>query len=136
MTKKCLIVLSVCLVIGAGFAAYVWATGCCPGDNLCNGGVTRVLGQSCRYHFQVYHDRDTGGGTHQVYLYILGGDWEDFTSFLTVVTGLPPYPVCVPYYCDLTLEANTSYQYYFSCNGCVSTDPDTNTYSVNTGDCD
>lgn len=138
MTKKSLIVLSVCLAIGAGIAVYVWASGCCPDDdNLCHGGVISV--GDCEFLFTVDHDRDGGGGSHEVHLFLKKTGGLSFDSFLLTVQSPWPFPVCVEYGRLLELEPNTTYYYYFVCNDCSppSFDPGIGSnYTLNTGDCD
>jgi len=133
MTKKALIVLAICLVMAAGIVAYVWANGCCEEDNLCKGGHS-ALGD-CDFLFTVDHDRETGGGSHEVTLYIKKFGGPEYTAFTMATMSLYPYPVCVTYGKELNLDANSTYVYYFACNDCdpASLDgPD----DFNTGDCD
>ena len=133
MSKRLLTVLSICFVAAAGIALYVWASGCCSGDALCNGGALGTVG--CTYQFTVDHDRDSGGGTHEVYVWIRPSDDPAFTSHLMAVGSLPPYPVCVEYVNNLSLNADTTYYYYFQCADCSGRDPDSGTHTLNTGSC-
>ena len=134
MTRKSLIVLSLCLLLGAGIAVYVWASGCCPDDNLCNGTVTG-LGE-CEFLFNVDHDRDNGGGSHEVHLKIKKSGDETYDAFMMEVQSVWPYPVCVTFGKSLDLEATTAYLYYFECatEGC-GRDPSSGAYNFNTGNC-
>ena len=68
MSKKSLIVLSICLVMLAGVVAYVWANGCCTGDALCHGSVVAGV-NSCEFYFTVDHHRQEGD-QHSVKLWI------------------------------------------------------------------
>jgi len=121
MNKRSLIVLSLCLVIGAGFAVYVWASGCCGGEPgppcVCNGECFQVV-DTCLFDFDVDHSRDCGIG-HDVYLYIKAQGGEEYTAFLmTLQTPGPPFPLCMQYGVELELEPNTVYYYYFGCADC------------------
>ena len=129
MTRKSLIALSICLVMAAGIAATVWAFSCCDNRCLCNGGKVRVP-DSCMFVFFVDHDKDCGTG-HDVFLYLK--EWGDpgYTSFMMGASG-PPWPACIPYSKLMTLNANTTYHYYFKCDDCEEI---TSVEYFNTGDC-
>jgi len=131
MTRKSLMVLFVALAIGAGIAASVWAYVCCTNWCLCSGSHAGVP-DTCLFDFDVHHDRDCGVA-HQVYLYIMPEGGQGYTQFLTtLVTPGPPYPVCLDYRCELELQANTVYYYYFRCPVC---DEECCYDTFNTGNC-
>jgi len=133
MNKRSLVVLSICLVLGAGVVGYVWANGCCDGDALCNGDV--VHQGSCNFYFTVDHDNiDPMHAGVKVYVQKDG----DLTAvgYLMTITGESPYPVCVEFHKTIPLDANSTYYYYFICLGCGGRDPDEETYTLLTGDCD
>ena len=134
MSKRALIVLAICLVLGGGFVAYVWASGCCENDNLCNGTVASQ--GDCEFLFNVSHDRDNGGGSHDVHLKIKESGEETYDSFMMETQSIWPYPVCVVFGKSLELDANTAYDYYFVCatQGC-GREPDDGCYGFNTGNC-
>ena len=131
MSRKCLIVLFVALAISAGIAGTVWAFWCCTNWCLCNGWRAQVP-ETCLFDFTVDHDRDCGVG-HDVYLYIMPQGGDDFIDFLlSVRTPGPPYPFCIRYGCELELEPNTLYYYYFGCGVC---DEECCYGRFNTGNC-
>lgn len=130
MTKNSLIVLSACLLIGAGIAGTVWAYCCCTNSCLCNDGVVQIV-DTCWFKFDVDHDKDCGTG-HNVYLYLKENGALDFTAFM-MTPGGPPYPSCILYTTSLELDANTGYWYYFVCPTCGQA---TVTGYFNTGECD
>ncbi|HUT02751.1 MAG TPA: hypothetical protein VM163_02535 [bacterium] len=132
MSKRSLIVLSICLVVGAGIALYVWADNCCSGDALCNGGVVAGV-NSCVFTFSVYHN--LVDPPHDVYLYIKKDGDPAFVPHLTEI-GESPQPLCVLHVVALELDENSTYYYYFQCEDCDSRDPDGSLpYSLMTGDC-
>ena len=133
MNNRSLVVLSICLVIGAGIAAGVWAYVCCDEVCLCNGGRVQVP-DSCLFRFQVDHDRECGTG-HDVYLYLRAQGEPAFTEFLMNAPPPPPppYDACMEYYTTKMLEPGTVYYYYFGCADC---DEECCHDHFNTGDCD
>jgi len=136
MSKKSLIVLSVCLVIAAGIVAYVWASGCCGGDPgetpcICNGARFHIA-DTCRWHFTVDHSRECGMG-HDVYVYMKGQNGDPYIGILlSLETPGPPYPICTQYAGTLELNPNTVYYYYFRCADC---EEECCGDHFNTGDC-
>ena len=130
MKRRLIILLVVCGVIGAGAALKIFATGCCDGDALCNGGVSQGIA-GCQFVFEVDHDKDHGVG-HDVYLYIKKQGEPGYTAFLMTLESEPPYPVCLHYTKVLSLDANSVYYYYFGCADC---DEECCHDHFNTGDC-
>lgn len=130
MTKKSLMVLLICLAIGAGVAGTIWAYCCCTNSCLCHGGHVQVL-DTCLFGFHVDHDRDCGTD-HEVSVYLRPDEGQDFTAFMMTPPG-PPYLPCMPYTTTLQLNANTTYWYYFKCPACGQ---NTQVHYFNTGDCD
>ncbi|MBN1593681.1 MAG: hypothetical protein JW941_10610 [Candidatus Coatesbacteria bacterium] len=137
MSKKSLIVLSASLLIVAGIAVYVFANGCCGEgeDALCSGSVSSL--GDCNFYFSVYHDRDSGGGTHTVDLLIKKDGDLDFATYMMTSPENPPLPVCVLYQKALTLQANSTYYYHFECRDCSGRDPDAGSgdHTLFTGQC-
>ena len=136
MKRRLLItVLAVCLVGAGGFALKLWADGCCTGDALCNGGVVNIA-DTCNFYFTVDHDR-VEGDQHSVKLWIQKDGDPTVTGYMMAIVGDPPYPVCVKYDKTLTLDANSTYYYYFACEDCSGRDPNgSSRYTLHTGDCD
>ena len=134
MSKKLLIVLSICFVIGLGIALYVSADTCCSGDALCNGGVVAGV-NSCEFYFTVDHDR-VEGDQHSVRLWIQKEGDPSEIPYMMQIVGPPPYPICVTYDRALTLDANSTYYYYFKCEDCSGRDPNSDRWTLLTGDCD
>ncbi len=132
MSKKSLIVLSVCLVIAAGIVAYVWASGCCGEDHcICNGNALQAV-ETCDWHFTVDHSRECGMG-HDVYVYMKGQNGDPYIGILlSLETPGPPYPICTQYAGTLELNPNTVYYYYFRCADC---EEECCGDHFNTGDC-
>jgi len=135
MSKKSLIVLSICLVLGASIALYVWANGCCEGDPLCYGDV--VHRGDCNFYFTVDHDREEGD-QHQVRIVIQKEGDLTAVPYMMEIWSEWPYPICVTYDLLLNLDANSTYYYVFDCatEGCSGRDPDVNRYTLLTGYCD
>ena len=75
MSKKSLIVLSICLVMAAGIAVYVWANGCCEDPyDLCNPSVEKDGQTECDYEFNVDLEKDcVTGSTVKVHYKKTGG---------------------------------------------------------------
>ena len=120
MSKKSLIVLSICMLLGAGIVAYVWASGCCGGDPgeppcICHGSDQQV-GSSCDWTFSVDHSRECGTD-HDVYVHV-SADGGPYSAFLMTPQSVYPYPICMLYQETLPLNANTTYDYYFGCPEC------------------
>jgi len=133
MSKKSLIVLSICLVMAAGIAVFVWANGCCDGDALCHGDD--VHRGDCNFYFTVDHDRQEGD-QHEVRIVIQKqGDPTPILYLMDIKSGWP-YPVCVTYDRLLNLDPNSTYYYVFVCDDCNGRDPDVNRYTLVTGACD
>jgi len=134
MNKRSLVVLSICLVLGAGVVGYVWANGCCHSDNLCHGKVLGKIG--CRFYFTVEHDRQEED-QHAVKIWIEKDGDPTAVGYMMQIVGDPPYNICVPYDKELTLDADSTYHFYFSCVDCLSRDPNgTDRYTLPTGDCE
>ncbi|MBN2209072.1 MAG: hypothetical protein JW759_07230 [Candidatus Coatesbacteria bacterium] len=135
MTKKCLIVLSVCMLIGAGIAVYAWAS-CCSGDALCNGGVINIA-DTCNFYFTVQHNRQDGDQQSVKVWVQKDGDLTAFGYMMQIYSD-PPYTFCVTYQKTLLLAANSTYYYWFTCttDGCTGRDPNQGAYTLLTGDCD
>jgi len=130
MTKKSLMLLFVCLVLGAGIAAYVWAD-CCSGDALCHGGVLAQLG-GCVFVFEV--DHNWVEEAHDVYLWIMkDGDPAFYPHLMEVRES--PQPLCLLHTLPLELDANSTYIFYFTCADCSGKDPNVGTHNVMTGNC-
>ena len=132
MSKKSLIALSICLVMAAGIALYVWADTCCSGDALCDGQRTGEI-DTCNFHFSVYHDKVDPD--HVVYLWIKSSLEDEYTAFMLSIHS-DPTPICTRYVTTLELDPRTRYYYYFACANCPSSDPDEGYYDFNTGNCD
>ena len=116
MTKKSLIVLSLCLLLGAGFAVYVWANGCCSDEStLCDGGAVRVPETDCDWAFYVHHDRDSWDSGHQIYVYIQEEGEPTPIRYLTNLQTPGPQPVCMLFSRVVTMSANTEYSFWFEC---------------------
>jgi len=134
MTMKSLIVLSVCLVLGAGIAGTIWA--CCSGDALCNGSAWKVYGEGCNYVFQVNLNRDCVDMT-TVALKLTKVGSSEITYMMAVVDQGPPWPDCVRYRVTRPLDPDTDYSYYFDTEtGCPGRDPDQGQVLMNTDECD
>jgi len=124
MSKRLLTVLSICFVVAAGIALYVWASGCCSGDPLCNGSATKVVGEGCYYDFEVYLDRDCVDTT-TVRLKIREHGTGNFSAYMCLIMEEPPYNQCVRYGVRLQLDPDKEYDYYFeTASGCSGRDPD------------
>ncbi len=117
MSKKVLILLSICLVAVVGIALYVWADGCCSGDaKLCNGWDVKDGETECDYEFNVQLDRDcVTGSTVRVY-YEKAGGGPTYNRMLTMIS-LPPLDWCVDYRVGgITLDSD-NWDYWFTVEG-------------------
>jgi len=115
ISKRALIVLAICLVLGGGFVAYVWATGCCgAAGELCHGDTEKVDETDCDYYFNVDHDRDTFGEGHTVWVYIKQGDMTAIGYTMNLQTP-DPLPVCMEFGKVVTMAASNDYTYWFRC---------------------
>ena len=137
MNKTLLTVLSICFVVAAGIALYVWADCCTGPDVLCDKEVTKVGESDCDYQFDVHLD-STCATTATVKLYIHetpGGGWNWY--MMTTVDD-PPYPDCVTKRKTLTLDGTKTYGYYFESEGpnCDDRLPDGNLEFALDPDCD
>ena len=135
MTKKSLIALSICLVLGAGIAAYVWATVCCGGEGaLCHGGTQKVPETDCDYYFHVDHDLPSYGEGHTVWVYIKQGDLTAVRYTMNLQTP-DPQPVCMLFGRAITMAASNDYTYWFVCwvggEECDRDPEDPAVYSIN-----
>ena len=124
MNKRLLTVLSICLVIGAGIALYVWASGCCPTGPLCNGGAAK-LPSGCDYAFTVQLDVDCVESASVVlHLRKNSQDYDYFPMQLVE----DPQDMCADYYVVVyDLDPEASYSYYFDSRGgefCSDREPD------------
>jgi len=133
MSRKSLLVLSACLMIGAGVGVYVWAD-CCNGVPMCHGGVVNLI-NSCDFYFTVDHQRQDGD-QHQVKIWIQKDGDPTAIGYMMAILGDPPYTVCVTYDKTLTLDANSTY-YYFACatTGCTGRVPASGRITLMTGNC-
>jgi len=117
MSRKHLLVLCLCLVIGAGIAVYVWATGCCPeGHVLCDAFASKVGDTGCDYTFGVNLARDCAGSATVKLWYheTPGGSWN--WAMMAIIDDWP-YPPCVRMRRTLTLDGDKTYGYYFESTG-------------------
>jgi len=123
MSKKSLIVLSICLLLGAGIVAYVWANGCCDGDPLCHGRNGKIGGTECDYEFEVDLDVDCiKTTTVRLVLTTVGGTTD---YYMCQILEDPPYDMCVPLGVRVTLDGSKDYTYCFeTLIGCEGRDPD------------
>ena len=117
MSKRLLTVLSICFVVAAGIALYVWASGCCDDDacangNMCHGGATQLNACNWQFHVDYVYDEYSG---QAVYFYIRtdGGSWAYFQMSPNELV----HPPCKRFHYNKALTANTDYEYYFSSNG-------------------
>ena len=124
MSKKSLILLSICLVMAAGIAVYVLADGCCPTDPLCHGCAAKLPG-GCDYAFTVQLDVDCVESA-SVALHLEKNSLGYLYFPLQLLED--PADMCADYYVPVyDLDPEASYSYYFNSNGgegCSGRDPD------------
>ena len=137
MSKRLLTVLSICFVVAAGIALYVWAD-CCTGvPVLCDPLASKVGESDCDYQFDVHLDSQcvTTATVKLYYHETPGGGWN--WHMMTTVEG-PPYPDCVTKRVTLTLDDTKTYGYYFVSTGpsCSDRLPDGNAEYALDPDCD
>jgi len=120
MSKKSLIVLSVCLLLGAGIAVGVWAS-CCPAAPICNGTAEKIVSEDCDYQFTVDLNSDCMEGTI-VELHIKAGD-AGWVAYMMQLAGVQDQ--CAQYFVELYgLDPELRYDYYFTAKGyCTGQDP-------------
>ncbi|MCD6326713.1 hypothetical protein J7M28_04055 [bacterium] len=125
MTRKSLVIMSICLLLGAGFAAYVWASACCGEVEgcLCNGWCSCNDEEDCEYDFNVYLDSTKVTGTSVRVYYEKEAGGPTHNTMLTRV-DLPPYNLCVLYRQTVELDP-VDYLYWFESTGeCTDRDPE------------
>ncbi|MBN2208474.1 MAG: hypothetical protein JW759_04185 [Candidatus Coatesbacteria bacterium] len=137
MSRKSLLALCVCLMIGAGVAAYVWATGCCDGlAKLCNGSAAKEGGTECDYEFNVDLDRGcVTGATVRVY-YQKDSGGMIYNQMLAIFSQ-PPYDWCVDYRVGgVTLDSD-DWRFWFTVTGsCTDRLPPGSLYFLLETSCD
>ena len=122
MSKKSLVLLSICLLIGAGVGLKLWADGCCQTDPLCHGAARKVMGTNCDYEFTVDLDSQYVEGT-TVKLF-LSKSGQAYVGYMMQLAE-EPQDMCANYTLVEELDPQATYSYYFQSYGTgAGGDPD------------
>ena len=114
MTKKSLMVLSICLVLSAGIAVYVWATGCCEGQaKLCNGWAAKDGQTGCDYEFNVQLDRSCVTGATVKVFYQKASGGLIYNQMLANISPTP-YDWCVDFRVSGVTLDSSNWVYWFT----------------------